>query len=139
MSAVAQVAELYRSWGLDPAAETNEVPDHAATLLRFMALLIGVEGRLREQKEEAGLAAVLRQQAEFLDSHILSWFPRWLDRMRQSARMPFYRVLADLLERFLEKDRRTLGLEDHADRQLSGPQAAAVVNRPRLMKQGGAL
>ncbi len=113
-----QVAQIYRSWGLNPAAETHELPDHAATMLLFMALLIRAEMHLRNQKDEAGLGAVLRQQAEFLDQHILTWFPRWLDRVRQSARLPFYRVLADLLERFLEKDGRTLGVAPASCRPL---------------------
>lgn len=107
-SAVA-ARDVYRSWKLRPEMETEEVPDHAATELRFMAMLVAMERQLRASGDEAQLASVWRAQASFLDQHILVWFPRWTATVQARALLPFYRCLVQLLIRFLELDRSTLG------------------------------
>ncbi len=113
-SAAAAVHQAYRSWGLRPEAETEEVPDHAATELRFMGMLVAIERHLRSRGADGPLVAVLRAQADFLDQHILAWFPAWIATVQARARLPFYRALVHLLARFLEVDRRTLELLEPA-------------------------
>lgn len=104
------VHKTYGSWGLRPEQETEEVPDHAATELRFMAMLVGIEGQIRTGEDDGQLNAVLSAQADFLDQHILAWFPVWTATVQARARLPFYRTLVHLLVRFLQTDRHTLEL-----------------------------
>jgi TorA maturation chaperone TorD len=88
--------------------ETEEVSDHAATELRFMAMLVALERQVRAAGDDGLLAATLRAQADFLDEHILAWFPAWTATVKARARLPYYRSLVDVLLRFLEVDRNTL-------------------------------
>lgn len=110
LASSAAVQQIYRSWGLCPEMETQEVPDHAATELRFMAMLVSLERQLRVGGNDEPLANILRAQADFLDSHILAWFPAWMATVRASARLPYYRSLIEILSRFLDVDRNTLEL-----------------------------
>lgn len=106
----AAVQRVYRSWGLCPEEQTEEVSDHAATELRFMAMLVAIEGRVRANGAGGPLCAVLSAEADFLDQHILNWFPAWTALVQARARLPFYPALVHLLMRFLEMDRHTLEL-----------------------------
>jgi TorA maturation chaperone TorD len=90
--------------------ESEEVPDHAATELLFMAMLVAIERQLRAVGDDRELASVLRAQTAFLDQHILAWFPGWTATVQARALLPFYRSLVQLLTRFLEVDRNTLQL-----------------------------
>lgn len=108
--AAAAVRQVYRSWRLRPEAETEEVPDHAATELRFMAMLIAMERQQRAAGDHDALHRALRAQAEFLDAHIMAWVPTWTAIVQARAHLPFYRSLLQLLARFLEVDRGTLGV-----------------------------
>lgn len=106
----AEVLQVYRSWGLRPELLTEEVPDHAATQLLFMGKLISLESQLRAEGDDRQLTSALRAQKSFLDEHILVWFPAWITEVKKRAPHPFYRSVAQLLARFLEVDRNTLGL-----------------------------
>jgi len=103
-----RVQQIYRSWRARPEAETEEVPDHAATELRFMAMLVALERQVRAAGDDGLLAATLHAQADFLDEHILAWFPAWMATVQARARLPYYRSLVEVLLRFLEVDRNTL-------------------------------
>ena len=108
LASSAAVQQIYHSWGLRPEMETEEVSDHAATELRFMAMLVALERQVRAAGDDGLLAATLRAQADFLDEHILAWFPAWTATVKARARLPYYRSLVDVLLRFLEVDRNTL-------------------------------
>ena len=108
LASSAAVQQIYRSWGLRPEMETEEVPDHAATELRFMAMLVALERQARTAGDDGPVAATLRAQADFLDEHVLAWFPAWMATVRAQARLPYYRSLVEVLSRFLEVDRKTL-------------------------------
>lgn len=108
LASSAAVQQIYRSWGLRPEMETDEVPDHAATELHFMAMLVALERHVRAAGDDGSLAVILRAQADFLDEHILAWFPAWMPTVQARARLPYYRSLIDVLSRFLEVDRNTL-------------------------------
>ncbi|MBI1786573.1 MAG: molecular chaperone TorD family protein [Acidobacteria bacterium] len=99
-----QVQRAYLDWGLPADLDTDELPDHAGVELRFMALLVAAE-RL---SGERCAAAIQRAEADFLNGHILQWFPQWLDGLSRRARRPFYRAGAAVLRGFLETERATL-------------------------------
>ena len=47
-------------------------------------------------------------ELEFLDNHLLRWFPRLRSTVEEWARLDFYRAVVRLTERFLVLDRSYL-------------------------------
>jgi TorA maturation chaperone TorD len=74
-----------------------------------MAMLVALERQVRATGDDEPLNPILRAQADFLDQHILAWFPTWMATVQAVARLPYYRSLVEVLSRFLEVDRNTLG------------------------------
>ena len=105
-----QVQRAYLDWGLPPDLNTDELPDHAGVELRFMALMAAAERLSRNSTEKCCAAAILRAEADFLNGHILQWFPQWLECVYQRARWPFYKSVATVLRDFLETEKTTLDL-----------------------------
>ena len=103
-----QVQKIYLEWGMPADLETNELADHAGVELRFMSLLVAAERLSRDSPDEACTTGILQTEADFLNQHILEWFPEWLHCVRERARRPFYRSAVTVLERFLETEKLTL-------------------------------
>lgn len=110
-----QIQRTYLGWGMPTDLYTDELPDHAGVELRFMALLASAERLTRNRVDKRCSGAILRAEAEFLDDHILQWFPQWLECVHQRARWPFYRSGAMLLRNFLEAEKVTLDQLLHAN------------------------
>ncbi|HIE33379.1 MAG TPA: hypothetical protein EYP81_04980 [Thermodesulfobacteriaceae bacterium] len=77
-----QALAFYREAGYEPVEE-GELADHVAYELAFMALL------LEENRKD-----LLR---EFLESHFLKWYPRFLSALKKAEPKPFYRALGELV------------------------------------------
>lgn len=103
-----EVQGTYLEWGMPPSLGTDELPDHAGTELRFMSLLVEAERLSWEGQDDSCARLILQAQAKFLNSHILPWFPQWLECVSYRARLPFYKSVATLLKRFLETEKITL-------------------------------
>lgn len=102
-----EVRALYRAAGLARDERWNVGEDHIALELEFMAEL----SRRAEATcipGDAALDDVLRQQASFLDAHLLSWVGLLAQAMEAVARAPFYRGLARFLVGWLRDDRAFL-------------------------------
>ena len=74
---------FFRACGLGQPAGTNEPLDHIATELELLQYLAGLE---------AGIV---------LEAHVGIWARRFASATKDSARIPFYRAAAMLLEAFL--------------------------------------
>ena len=88
----------------------DEFLDHAGVELRFMMRLVEAERHSRSASDAVSTRAIVLAEADFLGQHILQWFPEWLNCVRDRARLPFYRTVATLLDRFLESEKAALAL-----------------------------
>jgi TorA maturation chaperone TorD len=74
------VDQLYRRYGL----ETDEIPDHIAVELEFLAFLA-------DRRTSASL-----EDFDALLSHLRSWMPEFLDRIHQYDQSGFYRAVSEV-------------------------------------------
>ena len=74
------VDQLYRRYGL----ETDEIPDHIAVELEFLAFL--ADPRTSASPEDF----------DALLGHLRSWMPEFLDRVRQHDQSGFYRAVSEV-------------------------------------------
>ncbi len=79
----AQAMAFYRRAGLEPAA-FDECGDHLRYELAFVGHLLDDEA--------------LPMLNEFLDEHLLQWFPDFLLRLNAAQPCPFYRLLGQVTE-----------------------------------------
>lgn len=115
---MADVGGFYRAFGLQPGRERGERPDHIATELEFMALLLLKErtacasGDLAAaERAAAERAAVCRQaQADFLREHLGWWAPAFCQAVRRKAGQGLYFEAASALAALLGVERRALGV-----------------------------
>jgi TorA maturation chaperone TorD len=85
-----RLRNLHLSYGL----QTDEMPDHVAVELEFMALL----GAFSEE------AASVRQDYEFVLDHLRRWLPSFLDRVEEHDRIGFYSNLSKHARKVLCED-----------------------------------
>jgi len=74
------VGRWYREFGIEPARDHADLPDHIATELEFAAYLA-------EERTEARLE-------QFLDEHLRVWADEFLTRVETETREAFYSSLA---------------------------------------------
>lgn len=87
---------------LDPAL--NDLPDHAAAELAFMAVLAEEEAKAWEAGDDRAALVWLQREAAFLGDHLGRWLPAFCDRLLRSTEDPFYRALAASLPQFVALD-----------------------------------
>lgn len=92
----AAVRECYREAGLAPS---EELPDHIANELRFMAYLWERE---TQTPQERGRYATLR--ARFRDEHLLKWVGLLQARLRESERLAYYSLVLQVVETVLQDE-----------------------------------
>ena len=94
----------YRQAGLTLADDYRDLPDHVAAELEFLAWL-GEQALAAQEggdEEQAGLRQA--QQQTFLSQQVRPWLPAFCRRVKEAARLPFYRELACLAESLLSVD-----------------------------------
>ncbi len=92
-----------RKLGFEREDGVAEPEDHAAALCEMMALLA----------EEGGHAS-LAAQAEFFETHIGPWMPRFFRDMQQASTARFYRAVGQLGEQFINTDQRYLEMVERS-------------------------
>ena len=99
-----EVLVIYRAAGIDKKDSWKEGEDHIALELEFMQILAQrtVDALLEEDEDKA--FDLLIVQKNFLDDHLLGWFPMMQRDMEKFAKTNFYRGLARLTRGFLEVD-----------------------------------
>jgi TorA maturation chaperone TorD len=73
------VEKWYRSYGVEPAADWNDMPDHVATELEFLSYLS--ENGHQEARDQ------------FLEEHVHRWIDEFLDAVRAETTHPYYEAL----------------------------------------------
>lgn len=113
---MADIGGFYRAFGLQPGSERGERPDHVATELEFMALLLYKQrtafDRTGEDVATAGEHSETCRQAQydFLHEHLSWWAPAFAHAVRRKAETGLYFVAAGLLAAFLPVERTLLGV-----------------------------
>lgn len=113
---MADIGGFYRAFGLQPGADRGERPDHIATELEFMSLLLHKQRTaFGRSEEDIALAAehceVCRQaQADFLREHLGWWTPAFAHAVRRKAEQGICFATAGLLAAFLPVERTVLGV-----------------------------
>lgn len=100
-----QVRTDYHRYGLQFYKENNEPDDHLLLELEFMMFL--TDKSIQEQNIEK-LMALLTDQVNFLENHLLEWVPLFCKRLAVSTNSKLYTGAALLLEDFLRDDMHSL-------------------------------
>ncbi len=104
-----EVKKFYGFFGLDLNDQINEMPDHLMYELEFMHFLsyraTVADG---DPKDPNDSRHYLQAQRDFLERHLSQWLPAFRERLEENAEMPFYRLAAQLAERFVLDDLESL-------------------------------
>ena len=93
----------YREAGLALAKDYQDLPDHLAAELEFLAWL-GQQGITAFEKGEEHEANQWEKRGKaFLSQQVLSWLPEFCRRVEEASRISFYRELARLAGVLLER------------------------------------
>lgn len=99
-----EVLVLYRAAGLEKKEDWKEGEDHIALELEFEQILTERAIEALEQGDEAACAKLLLQQRNFLEDHLVAWYPMMAEDMQKFPRTDFYKGLGKLTEGFLQND-----------------------------------
>ncbi|ADH99365.1 TorD/DmsD family molecular chaperone [Salisediminibacterium selenitireducens] len=100
-----QVRRAYAKYGYQVESIGQVAEDHIGLELEFMSHLIK-ESSEQMRGNLTGTKEILRDQVIFLEQHLHSWISLFTKDVRASARTPFYKGCADLLEGWLLLDRQ---------------------------------
>jgi len=109
---VSRVLHLYREAGLIISESYDALPDHIGAELEFMFYLVQQETRAKQTDERETADTWREKQSHFLSEHLLQWSSPFMARVTQNARMPFYRLLAELSGAFFNTEQKLIGLEE---------------------------
>lgn len=99
--AMKAATDFYAEAGLDVSEDLPELPDHVAIELEFLHALIHAQNEARQQGNVEALARTNELHRRFLIGHLGKWIGDFANAIRSGAETKFYRVLADLTERFV--------------------------------------
>jgi TorA maturation chaperone TorD len=102
------VRQAYQAYGLAPARVGAEPDDQIGLELQFLYETCRSAAQAAAADDSAALEQVLRDQARFLDEHLLMWAGDFAADVLGNAEVGFYRAMAHLLAGFLPLDRRIL-------------------------------
>ena len=98
------VQRRYEEAGCVFVPSFNELPDHVAAELGFMAVLCEEETKAWEAEDLSEALAWLRRERAFLDDHLTRWLSAFSERLLASTEVLFYRELAGTLREFITLD-----------------------------------
>ncbi len=98
------VLELYKEADYEMDEEFRELPDHIAAELEFLYLLIFRENEALRAGDAAKLELARDLKQRFLTQHLGRWIGPFAAAMRGNAQTDFYRQLADLTEKVVNKE-----------------------------------
>ena len=98
------VVRRYREAGVDVDPVQEDVPDHIAIELEFMAYLVHMQEEATTAGDSDALRDALDKQIGFLERHLCAWVPEFATNVRAESESAFYTDLADATETFLAED-----------------------------------
>ena len=99
-----EVLVLYRAAGIEKKDSWKEGEDHIALELEFEKILAQRALDAFEENDEERCYALLLQQRNFLEDHLLSWYPMMAEDMKKFPRTAFYQGLGVLTSGYLRSD-----------------------------------
>ena len=120
-----EVLVLYRAFGLDKQESWKEGEDHIALELEFEQILCERAIRAYEAGDEDECLKLLLSQRNFLEDHLLAWYPMMAADLQKFPQTDFYKGLGKLTDGFLRNDREFL------DAVLSEKPKDPVRRRPK--------
>ena len=99
-----EVLMLYRAAGLEKLESEKESEDHLSYELEFMTILIDRTIEALQKDDEELAVSYLLQQRNFLEDHLLRWYPMMAEDIAKFARTAFYRGVGLITLGFLESD-----------------------------------
>lgn len=94
----------YLSLGLDLASDLKEAPDHVATELEFMYVLVRRGIECIETADYDTLSQIVDLQRHFLKKHLGAWIPAFTDKIAEHTHMNYFRRLASATRIFIAED-----------------------------------
>lgn len=122
-----EVLVLYHAAGLDKQESWKEGEDHLALELEFEQILIERAIAACEAGDDEACRKLLLQQRNFLEDHLLAWYPMMAADMEKFPKTGFYRGLGKLTNGFLRNDLEFLNdvlADGAADEQVAEEGAA---------------
>lgn len=120
----AKVLRLYGEAGFSLSPSFNNLPDHIAAELEFMALLCEQEAGAWQKEDFPRAEKLLGREETFLAQHLAQWIPKFSSRISSSTESPFYRALASLVNECVLLDRDCV----HALRALVASEGSSSTN-----------
>lgn len=99
-----EVLVLYHAAGLDKQESWKEGEDHIALELEFEQILIERALTALEQGDDETCLNLLLQQRNFLEDHLLAWYPMMAHDLQKFPNTDFYRGLGKLTSGYLRND-----------------------------------
>jgi TorA maturation chaperone TorD len=99
-----EVLVLYRAAGLMKQDSWKEGEDHLALELEFEQILIERSLEAWEAGDKEACRRHMLQQRNFLEDHLLSWYPMMAKDMEKFSRTDFYLGLGKLTSGYLQND-----------------------------------
>lgn len=105
-SIMIEISEFYKHFGLNMSQEEGkrELPDYLCAELEFLHFLTFKEAQAREEGDTAHLKGYLHAQKDFLDRHMIDWFPNFYEKLQKSDAHPLYKDLARIVLRFTAQE-----------------------------------
>lgn len=111
-----EVLLLYRAAGLEKLESEKEAEDHLALELQFMEILVERSMDALQEGNQEEMKQLLCQQRNFLEDHLLFWYPMMENDIQRLAKTGFYKGVGELALGFIEVDAAFL------DELLDGPE-----------------
>ena len=96
------VLEFYQAVGYRPTEDANEPEDHISHELWLLSYLYTNAVHALEKGDPACADGLLKKAAEFKDTYLVQWAPRFCDDINDQASTDFYRGVSRLLAAFCE-------------------------------------
>lgn len=102
-----EVRAAYRAFGLVAPALNKEPDDHVGLELHFLAEVCLRSLDALDAGDDDAFDATLAAHQAFLDDHLLTWAPAYLDQVQEKAGTDFFRGAALLTAGLLDQARAT--------------------------------
>ena len=98
------VQQWYRLATLDISPEFQDLPDHIALELRYLAAVSAMEPEFAASGELTKLRRAREMQRDFLAAHIQPWVGEFSVALKDKSKHPFFNALADMVVNFTSRD-----------------------------------
>ncbi len=102
--AAEEVLTFYHEHGILFPEKTHLLPDHIAMELEALRLLCELESEAVSSSRPDRVSQYRRITGTFITEHPNRWFPTFCDQILQKTSNPYFRVVAQLTQSFIESE-----------------------------------